>query len=259
MPGLKNVNGLSGLDLSVDERSLKLDFGPNIVHPPGEARTLDDVQAMLADPNASGPEHLYSIYMDIYERGDGQALNEQGLLYGAVVYNHGTVGKEWLRSQGHVHSEKIGVGLRYSEVYEFWTGRGYVYLQKECAPDVSRAYLVRAGPGDRLVIPFGWVHLVINAGDEVMSFGAWCARENTLEYGRLRTLRGPAHFLLTDGTVVKNPRYERVADVQYATPEDFPDLGIPPEQPIYTSWRESPSLFAFMARPELVGDVWKHM
>jgi glucose-6-phosphate isomerase len=245
--------------MRVDEADLTLDFGPNIMHPPGEIRRLDDVRAMLADPAASGPEQLYTIYMDIYEHGDGEVLREQGLLYGAVVYNHGTVGKEWLRSQGHVHSEKIDVGLRYSEIYEFWTGHGYIYLQKECRPAVSRAFLVRVGPGDRLVIPFGWVHLVINAGAEVMSFGAWCARENTLEYDQLRLLGGPAHFVLTNGRVVKNPRYESVADVQYATPIEFPDLGLPRERPIYTSWRDDPARLAFMARPELVGDPWERL
>src|SRR5439155_15388142 len=156
---------------------------------------LDDVRAMLADPQATGPERLYTIYMDIYRAEDGPALQEQGLLYGAVVYNHGAIGQERLRSQGHIHSEKIGVGLRYSEVYEFWTGHGLVYLQKELAPEVTRAFLVRVGPGDKLVIPFGWVHLVVTEGDEVLSFGAWCARENVLEYEELRTLGGPAHFV----------------------------------------------------------------
>lgn len=253
---MRNLKTVSGLDLTLDEERLCLVFGPNIVHPDGETRTLDSVRAMLADPDAAGPEHLYTIYMDIYYCEDGEALRNQGLLYGSVVYNHGTIGRERVRSQGHIHSEKIGVGLRYSEVYEFWTGRGLVYLQKELAPEVTRAYLVPVGPGDKLVIPFGWVHLTINDGDEVLSFGAWCARQNILEYDELRSLGGPAHFVYADGAVETNPRYTRVADVQRASVQDFPDFDIPRDRPIYTAWREDPSLFAFMASPELVGDVW---
>src|SRR5947199_2676937 len=102
--GLEHDNDLrevSGLDLHLDEQHLALDFGPGIVHPPGTKRMLDDVRAMLADPQATGPERLYTIYMDIYRAEDGPALQEQGLLYGAVVYNHGAIGQERLRSQGH--------------------------------------------------------------------------------------------------------------------------------------------------------------
>ncbi len=256
---MKDVTALAGMDLQVDETGLLLQFGPNIRHPAPEFRTLDHVRTSLADPGARGPDHLYTIYMDIYERSDEPALRDQGLLYGAVVYNHGAMGKEWVRSQGHVHSEKNGTGLRYSEVYEFWTGTGYIYLQKENGPVVSRAFLVEVKAGDRLLIPFGWVHLVVNSGDDVLSFGAWCARENILEYDRLRELGGPAHFVLTDGSVVKNPRYQSVADVQYATPRDFPHLGIAHDRPIYSTWKRNPGALTFMAHPELVGDLWAEL
>lgn len=253
---MRDLTAISGLDLGLDEHALALEFGPNMVHPAGERRTLDQVRPMLEDPDARGPEHLYTIYMDIAHKDDMPALQEQSLLYGTVIYNHGAIGRERLRSQGHIHSEKPGTGLRYSEVYEFWTGHGFVYLQKECAADVTRAFLVSVGPGDKLVIPFGWVHLVVASEDEVLSFGAWCARENKLEYEQLRRLGGPAHFVQADGTVAVNPRYTSVPAVQLAKPTDFPLLQIPPDQPIYTSWREQPDRFAFMASPELVGDIW---
>jgi glucose-6-phosphate isomerase len=253
---LVDITARSGLDLRLDAERLALDFGPRVVHPRGERRTLDQIRSMLEDPRASGPEHLYTIYMDIHDESDAPSLRAQGLLYGAVVYNHGVVGHERLRSQGHIHSEKPGTGLRYSEIYEFWTGHGYVYLQKECAADVTRAFLVEVGPGDKLVIPFGWVHLVVTLGDQALSFGAWCARANHLEYEALRALGGPAHFVQADGTVLTNPRYRRVADVQFALPRDFPTLDVPKDRPIYASWREHPDLFAFMASPERVGDVW---
>jgi glucose-6-phosphate isomerase len=214
---------------------------------------------MLKDRHAQGPDHLYTIYMDIYDRGDGPALHDQGLLYGAVIYNHGALGTERLRSQGHVHSTKPGTGLRYSEVYEFWTGHGFVYLQKECAPRVSRAFLVQIGPGDKLVIPFGWVHLVIAARDEVLSFGAWCARANHLEYDCLGALGGPAYYFRHDGSLEPNPNYTHIPPIINATASDFPNLGIPTDRPLYTSWREQPELYRFMAFPELLGNIWERL
>jgi glucose-6-phosphate isomerase len=254
--GLIDLTSASGLDIRLDPERLALEFGPGIGYPPAEIRRLAQTRLMLKDGVADGPDHLYTIYMDIYRHEDRELLHDQRLLYGAVVYNHGTMGRERLRSQGHVHSEKPGVGLRYSELYEFWTGHGYVFLQKESTPVVTRAYLVRVKAGDRLVVPFGWAHLVVTEGDDVLSFGAWCARDNRLEYGQLRALRGPCWYFLADGALEANPRYTQAPPVCRITAGDLPSLGIPRDQPIYTSWRAHPRLFEFMANPEKVGDVW---
>ena len=76
-----------------------------------------------------------------------EALRALGLGYGAVVYNHGTLGREALRSQGHVHSTPEATGVGYSELYEFWHGRGLVYMQDTATADVGDVIVVEAGPG----------------------------------------------------------------------------------------------------------------
>ena len=89
-----DLTAVSGLDLRLDPARLSLDFGPGIEHPAAETRTLAQVLPMMEDTHATGPDHLYTIYMDLYRRDDRQALHAQGLLYGAVIYNHGTIGRE---------------------------------------------------------------------------------------------------------------------------------------------------------------------
>ena len=256
---MMELSPTAGLDLRLDPQRLTLEFGPGIVYPPAEIRTLAQVRPMFEDAHAAGPEHLYTIYMDIYRQEDRQALLSQGLLYGTVIYNHGTIGRERLRSQSHIHAEKPGTGLRYSEVYEFWSGRGYVFLQKESAAVVTRAYLVPVQAGSRLVIPFGWAHLVVTEGEEVLSFGAWCARANTLEYGALRALGGPCYFFHADGTLQPNPRYTSVPPLRSIDVRALPDLGIPTVQPIYTAWKANPEIFRFLAEPESIGDIWSDL
>ena len=248
----------AGLDLRLNPERLSLDFGSDVEHPAAEIRTLAQVRPMMGDRHGgdTGPDHLYTIYMDICRRDDRQALHDQGLLYGSVIYNHGTIGRERLRSQGHLHAEKPGSGLRYSEVYEFWTGTGFVFLQKESAPVVTRAYLVRVRAGDKLVIPFGWVHLVVTEGEEVLSFGAWCARANSLEYAQLQALGGPCYYFPDGGKPAVNPRYASVPALIQAKASELPLLGIPTDPPIYTSWGENPGLYRFLAEPAAIGDIW---
>jgi glucose-6-phosphate isomerase, archaeal len=254
-----DLRAASGLDVSLDDESVALRFGGDVIHPEGEHRRLSDVRATLADPEASGPEHLYTIYMDICRAEDHAALVEQALLYGAVVYNHGRLGRERLRSQGHRHSRKRGTDLRYSEVYEFWSGHGFVYLQKECDPVVTRALLVPVGPGDRVIVPLGWVHLTVASDHEALAFGAWCARDGRLEYDELRALGGPAHFVFADGEVVANPHYAAVADVEVVAPDNLPQLDVPGDLPIYQAWQESPALFDFLPQPELIEQAWAEL
>jgi hypothetical protein len=211
-----DLRAASGLDVTLDEEALALAFGSDVVHPARVRRRLADVRATLADPKAVGPEHLYTIYMDICRAGDHAALIERSLLYGAVVYNHGQIGRERLRSQGHRHSRKPGTELRYSEVYEFWSGHGFVYLQKECDAVVTRALELRA-PG------------------------------------------GPGHFVLADGEVVANPRCAAVTDVEVVAPNDLPLLAVPNDLPIYQAWQQSPGLFDFLPKPELVEQAWANL
>lgn len=251
-----DLRRISGLDLDLDPAALDLRFGPDTLHPQAERRSSSAVAAMMRDEEAAGPDPLYTIYMDVCRRQDREALRQQGLLYGSVIYNHGAVGRERLRSQGHRHAEKPGTGLGYSEVFEFWTGRGSLFLQKECGPIVSRAYLVSVGPGDRVVLPSGWVHAIITEGHECLSFGAWCARANTFEYEGLRALGGPCYYFPAEGGFELNPRYAVVPPLQTIRAADLPCLDIPAGQPIYTSWLEEPGRFDFLPRPEVLGDIW---
>ena len=74
-------------------------FGPIV-----ENRTLEAIRQNLMDPQSQGPEIVYSIAMDVGNNQDKQAMLERNLLYGAVTYAKGTIGKEPVRSQGHIHA-----------------------------------------------------------------------------------------------------------------------------------------------------------
>ncbi|MDH3730611.1 MAG: hypothetical protein OES13_05765 [Acidimicrobiia bacterium] len=251
-----DLSAISGLPMRLESRDLSLTFGEGLNQPEREIRRLEDIRPMLWQPDASGPEHLYSVYMGIGRAEDDSAIRSQGLVYGSMIFSPGLVGDEPIRSQGHLHAFAPG-GLRYSEVFQFWTGEGYLYLQKEVGPDVTRALFVRVSPGDIVVLPGDWMHLVVNVGSEPLSFGAWAARDNQFEYGQLRALGGPAYFVMADGEIAPNPRYRSVAPVEIADPRDIPTLGIPADRPIYETWQADPHMLDFVADPELARVSWQ--
>ena len=73
-------------------------FGPLV-----ENRKLDDIRESLHDPVCDGPEVVYAIAMDVGKIQHRPLLQQMMLLYGVVTYAKGKLGKEPVRSQGHIH------------------------------------------------------------------------------------------------------------------------------------------------------------
>ena len=240
----------------MDPMTLALAFDEGVTTAPAQVRRLDEVRGLLRDPQCAGPDHLYTIYMDIQVPGKAEALRAQGLGYGAVVYNHGALGREALRSQGHVHSVASDTGVAYSELYEFWHGRGLVYMQDAATVDVTDVVVVEAGPGDKVAIPPGWAHATVNVGDVPMAFGAVYALEARLLYDPLRALQGTAHYVLADGTLEANPRYRSVPAVRRTLPHRIPECGVEPGRPALAG---DLARLDFVSRPERYPALWPRL
>ena len=187
------------------------------------------------------------------------ALGARGLAYGAVVYNHGALGREFLRSQGHVHSTPAETGVGYSELYEFWHGRGLVYMQSSVGAEVDDAIAVEAGPGDKVAIPPGWAHATVNVGDGPMVFGAVYAPAAELLYEPLRRRQGTAHYVLADGTLEPNPAYRRVPAARRLPPHAFPEQGIETGRPALAALAQDESRLDFVSRPEAFPGLWDRL
>jgi glucose-6-phosphate isomerase, archaeal len=251
-----DLTAYAGFGVRLDPEALALEFASGITTAPVQVRRLDEVRALLCDPASDGPEHLYTIYMDIRVPGLADTLRAHGLGYGAVVYNHGALGREALRSQGHVHSLAPDTGVGYSELYEFWHGRGLVYMQDRATADVSDVVVVEAGPGDKVAIPPGWAHATVNLGGGPMAFGAVYALDAKLLYEPLRKLQGTAHYVLADGTYEPNPRYSSVPPVRRTPPHLIPECGVDPGRPALAG---DLARLDFVSRPERHPALWPRL
>jgi len=246
----------AGFPVEMDAERLTLAFGEGITTAPVQVRRLEEVRALLRDPGSEGPEHLYTIYMDIRVAGIADELRAHGLGYGAVVYNHGALGRESLRSQGHVHSVAPDSGVGYSELYEFWHGRGLVYMQDSATADVRDVVVIETGPGDKVAIPPGWAHATVNVGDGPMAFGAVYALDAKLLYDPLRRLQGTAHYVLADGTLEPNPRYERVPGARRTGAHRIPECGIEAGRPALAG---DVARLDFVSRPDRYPALWPRL
>lgn len=190
-----------GFNIIPTYNPLGFEYGQGVFGPIVENRTLEAIRQNLMDPQSQGPEIVYSIAMDVGNNQDKQAMLERNLLYGAVTYAKGTIGKEPVRSQGHIHAVSQSCGMSTCEVYEIWSGEAYIYMQQTAHDNPGKCYAVHAKPGDVVIVPPGWAHATIVANlQENLTFGAWCVRDFGFDYQKLEHIKVLLGFQLLKGT-----------------------------------------------------------
>lgn len=237
-------------------------YGEDVFGPEPENRRLDDIRPSLMEPLCKGPEVVYSIAMDVGKIKDKELLESLHLLFGVVTYASGMLGKEPVRSQGHVHKVSPYSGWSTPEVYEIWSGKAIIYMQEQAEDNPGRCFAVFADPGDLVIVPPYWAHATISADLETpLTFGAWCDRDYGYVYDGVRRHNGIAWFPVynerSELTWKANPAYEP-SELVCKRPADYSALGIEKGMPIYRIFEANPETFRYVPMPQLKEEVWKN-
>lgn len=178
------------------------------------ARTHEKMSEVLMDPNASGPAiHYYMI------RGGSDQKN-------ITVWEPGTVGGEYIKTYGHYHVGKL------DETYWIIFGKGIALLQKlvvdkngQMIPDVVEEFkAIHVKPGDKIYMPPGYGHLVVNTGktyfvtadDSPVNFEEKkdeASMPGHADYQLVKQMKGFAYYVVeNNGTpaLVRNKLYKEV-------------------------------------------------
>ena len=239
---------------------LTFSYDDGVFGPQPELRRLDQIRPSLRDPNCAGPDPVYSIVMDVGRREHRDELARRMLLFGVVVYAAGQLGEEPVRSQGHIHAVAPHYGWSTPELFEIWEGRAIIYAQESAEDNPGRCFAVTAGPGDKVVVPPGWAHAVINADPQShMMFGAWCDRQYGFLYDAIRAHHGLAWFPILDGQRKihwePNSSYQS-SDLSIRGARAYPELGLEPSIPIYEQFAKDPDSVQWVSEPARVASLW---
>ncbi len=250
----------SFLDFSLNPDELSFHYGPDVVGPATEFRTLDDIRASLLDPACTGPDPVYGIAMDVARTDDIPALKARMLLYGIVAYAAGQLGEEPVRSQGHVHAIAPHSGWSPPELFEILEGEAIIYAQQTAEDDPGKCVAVCAGEGDQVVVPPGWTHCVINADPaRQMVFGAWCDRQYGFVYDGVRRHRGLAWFPVLNTAEELSWRANstyRPSRLEVRAARSYPELNMTPGRSIYRQFVEDPESVAWVSDPGRQKSLW---
>lgn len=250
-----------GLDIRATVDPMGFRYGPGVFGPVPELRRLDAIRPSLLDPNCTGPDPVYAIAMDVGRQRDADDLARRNLLFGVVTYAAGHLGREPVRSQGHVHAVSASCGSSTPELYEIWAGSAVILMQEHAAHDPGRCFAVAAQVGDRVVVPPGWAHATISVDTaEPLTFGAWCVRDFGFDYAGVLGHGGLAWFplLSADGEITwqRNPRYPIRRELDAHATRDHPELGLRPGITIYEEYLHDPESVMWVPQPQRASAVW---
>lgn len=215
----------SGLPLSLDDDGMLI-IPHNFKVADAAERTAEEMQEFLPEDFLPGAlQTAYRVYRDLQPMA---GMKDAGLRYDITVISQGTYSyqdgkREFLRTAGHYHDMKPN-GIGYPEIYEVLAGRGRWIIQKMGAAreEITEAYLIEAGPGEKILIPPGFGHVTINAESELLVLANIIAKDFAYDYDSYKALRGPGYLLLesADRTMIEieaNPRYSKLAELKKLT------------------------------------------
>jgi len=214
-------------------------------------RRLFDMKDVIYDrewlSNAENSE-LYYMYRELsLSKKDAAAMKEHGLRYDITVIPPRMLGCEFVKTAGHYHPLVPGTQITYPEIYEVLGGEATYILQKPDNEGINDVILVKAGAGDKVIIPPGYGHLTINASNKVLKMANWVARDFESIYQPIKEKGGGAYFILDKG-IVKNPQYEHVPEIKPGKPANLKEIGLQKSKEMYGLVRDLKNL-EFLTKP----------
>jgi glucose-6-phosphate isomerase len=247
----------AGVDVSYDPARRDVVLGPGVQAEAWRVRHVAEMRDVLP-PEVSAEfdpdDALYSMVNGVYRVDDLAAAARSPLRYELTVLPPRRLGREYVKTLGHIHSPAPGGTMTYAEVYEVLWGRAH-FLFFRMHPnelDVDEIVVVEAEPGERVVVPPGYHHLSVNPGEEAMIFSDLIDRSAATDYSLLRSRGGAPYFCIatTPGPRYQpNPRYTSAPEPRHLRARDLPGHQMLPPMPLYRMALDAPGALAFLGDP----------
>ena len=142
-----------------------------------------------------------------------------------TILPSGTVGREYLRTEGHHHLSGL------PEIYETVYGRnGYLLfktVQKD-SEDIEDIFFVLAEAGDHVLFPPGYQHISINIGEGPFLMTDWVSTNANSNFEYIKRHNGAPYWVVKSRGnlgIERNPRYEgKVPPISLVRPAEEVEL-----------------------------------
>ncbi|MFZ2455284.1 MAG: glucose-6-phosphate isomerase family protein [Candidatus Altiarchaeia archaeon] len=229
----------------------ELTFGNKSVTP--DVRRLSDIKDVVYDKEfleLSKDSDLYYMYRDLaLSKKDRDAMQKEDLRYDITIIPPGMLGVEYTKTLGHYHPIVPGTELSYTEIYEILEGEAHYLLQKEENGKITDAVLVKAGKGDKIIMPPNYGHVTINPGRKELKMSNLVSGKFSSVYQPYKDKHGGAYYELQGG-FVGNENYGKLPPLRVVAAKNILELGLKKSEEIYSLVRKDLKKLGFLNRPQ---------
>ncbi len=230
-----------------------LEFGTKKVKP--IIRRLFDMKEVIYDRewlSKTDNIELYYMYRELsLSKNNALAMKEHNLRYDITVIPPRMMGCEFVKTAGHYHPFVPGTNTTFPEIYEVLSGEALYFMQKPEDAKIKDVILIKAGEGDKVVIPPDYGHLTVNASNKVLKMANWVARDFESMYEPIKEKGGGAYFVMEKG-MTKNPQYGEVPEIRFLKPSNLKEIGLEKGREMYGLVKDIKKL-EFLTKPHEYG------
>jgi glucose-6-phosphate isomerase, archaeal len=243
-----DLTPLTGLPLSL--RARRAHLGTGVLVEEDKVRRLSELARVTAEPpGRSGRRIEYQMLNGVRQPTDPQ-LEGLALRYELTAMGGRPIGWEAAKTAGHVHVRPAGSAIGYPEIVEVIHGEAGFLVQdliaRPSGPFSGHAWLVRARPGDWVILPPELAHVTIDLGAGPLVFSDVIDRRATGVYSGVAAARGFAWYVGADGRLRANPRYAQHPKVIEVSAQEWSG---PPAGRLYEVFRDDPAGLSWLSDP----------
>ena len=222
---------------------------------PTSVRELEEMKDMVFDQEwlkkAKSKTELYYVWRNVAENDqDKEKIQEAGLRYDITEFAPLTLGKEFNKTFGHIHSLVPGTNLAYTEIYEVLEGEVCFLFQKfkdnkssttfntkVVLDKIEDIFTVHCLAGDKYIIQPGYAHISINPVQEKTVMANWIAPASQQSYQEIEKMKGGGYYAIESKKGiqwVKNQIYSSVPQIRFSEPNNLAQFNISKEQSLYS-------------------------
>jgi glucose-6-phosphate isomerase len=260
-----DLRELSGLPIHLDSNGFFCS-DPDVCIDETRTRVLDELTEVYLDKAACrGEDVAYWMFNGVYAKRDRTRLSQAPIRYELTLFPDKFIGREFIKSHGHIHKPEPRSGIDYPEICEVLVGTAHFFFQTldPDGPSCSEAFYVEVKAGEKIIIPPGYDHLTINPGPGPMMFSDVVALSCGGIYQRFKTAGGAAYLEVEQAgqaQFIPNPKYIALPALRKAVPREFPELDLCKGKSLYAAFLENTGEnWQFLWQPELFKGLFPNL
>ncbi len=241
-----------GTDVILTEQGF-LQFSNRISYPKDPVIfNLKDTIPVLYHRIKPSEEAIYYTYQGVCYKDDGALFNEHNLRFDLLVIKPGQIGKEYIKTIGQLHPLKNTGKETFPVYYEVLSGEAIFLLQRNRRDnEVEEIMAIEAKNGDKVYIPSGYGHIIINPASEYLVVANLIEANFSPINEPFMEKSGAAYFYIKGdsgkGDWIKNPNYKNSVGLKIkAAPNLEQPLAETTGKSLYNAFIDEPGFFGFL-------------